>query len=412
MGGIEWTQELRFVVALGLGFLVGLERESSGADRTSGKVFAGVRTYTIISLYGFACAWLFRIDVTFGLPVGMLSLGAMALMGYIAKLRDGRIGWTSEIAAMLTFVVGALSLLTDVWVPITLGVVTTVLLSEKGGLERFVVRLDKAEFLAVLKFLVITAIILPALPDREYTKFRINPVHVWQIVIMVSTVGFVGFVLTKKFGSKVGLWLSGVLGGIASSTAVSIAAGRIARRSPELCANALRMAILAGAVMYLRVLVLIWILNPAAAAVLWWRCLLLALAGGLLSLHPGKPAVQAGPEHLATLENPFELRPALIFAAVFVMLIVVTQLARESFGSAGIVYLSIIVGVTDIDPFILSVVRESHGVMFVVLPVIIAMMSNTIAKGTYVAVMNVVGRRETIWRYGVWALLHLPLLML
>ncbi len=411
MGGIEWTQELRFVVALGLGFLVGLERESSGADRATGRVFAGVRTYTIISLYGYACAWLYSIEVVYALPVGMLSLGAMALMGYIAKLREGRVGWTSEIAAMLTFVVGALALLTDVWVPITLGVVTTVLLSEKGDLERFVDRLDKSEFLAVLKFLVITAIILPALPDREYTRFGINPVRIWQIVILVSSTGFVGYVLTKRLGNRMGLWLSGLLGGIVSSTAVSIAAGRIAQRSPELSFHALRMAMLAGAVMYIRILLLVWALNPAAASVLWWRCLVLAVIGALLALQPGRHVVQTDPKHLESLRNPFELRPALIFAGVFVLLIVVTALARDSFGAAGLMYLSVIVGLVDIDPFILSLVREGHAAAFVVLPILLAMMSNTVAKGVYVAILNAGARKQAIWRYAVWAALHLPFML-
>ncbi|MCZ7556259.1 MAG: DUF4010 domain-containing protein [Bacteroidia bacterium] len=411
MGGIEWTQELRFVVALGLGLLIGLERESSGADRATGKVFAGVRTYTIISLYGFACAWLYSIGAVYALPVGMLSVGAIALMGYIAKVREGRVGWTSEIAAMLTFVTGTLALLTDVWVPITLGVVSTMLLSEKGELEHFVDRLDKAEFLAVLKFLLITAIILPALPDRGYTRFGINPVRVWQIVILVSSLGFVGYVLTKRLGDRMGLWLSGLLGGIVSSTAVSIAAGRIAQRAPELSFQALRMAMLAGAVMYVRILVIVWAINPVVGVSLWWRCALLAVAGALLAMQPGKSRVQTDPAHLATLRNPFELRPALIFAAVFVLLIIGTSLARESFGAAGLLFLAVIVGLVDIDPFIVSLVQEQTHVATMVLPILLAMMSNTAAKGIYVAVLNRDARRQTLLRYALWAMLHVPLLL-
>lgn len=412
MGGIEWTQELRFLVALGLGLLVGLERESSGADRKSGKVFAGVRTYTIVSLYGFACAWMYREGLELALPVGMLSLAAVAITGYLAKLREGRVGWTSEIAALLTFVVGALSLLTDVWVPITLAVVCTVLLSEKGELERFVERLDKAEFLAVLKFLVITAIILPALPDREYTRFGLNPVRIWQVVIMVSSIGFFGYVLTKKLGGRVGLWLSGVLGGIVSSTAVSVAAGRLAQRSPEHAVPALQMAMLASAVMYVRILVLIWIVAPMWAERLWLPCLLLALAGVLLSLHRQSSPAMGDDSHVATLSNPFELRPALLFAALFALLLVLTTLAREMFGGAGLTLLALVVGVVDIDPFILSVVREQAGQYSVLVPVLLAMMSNTIAKGVYVAVLAQGVRRDAAWRYGVWAVLHVPLMLL
>ncbi len=413
MQGFEWTLELRFLLALGLGFLVGLERESSGADRKTGRVFAGVRTYTIISMYGFACAWLYRIEVTVALPVGMLSVAAIALVGYLAKLKEGRVGWTSEIAALLTFVVGVLTLLTDIWVPMTLGVVNTILLSEKGDLENFVDRLNKSEFLAVLKFLVVTAIILPALPDQSYTKFNLNPTHIWQIVILVSSIGFVGYFLTKKLGSRLGLWLSGILGGIVSSTAVAIAAGRVAQRDATRSFDALRMSLLASSVMYLRILVLVWILSPAIAALLWWKCLLLAAIGIVLTLGRSDAAERAtAEEHMASLENPFELKPAFIFAAVFILLTMATALAKQFFGSAGVLALSFVVGVVDIDPYILSLVHDSSQGALVVMAVIVAMMSNTLAKGGYFTVLARSRRRDTIVRYGVWALLHLPLLLI
>ena len=412
MQGFEWTFELRFIVALGLGFLVGLERESSGADRKTGRVFAGVRTYTIISMYGFACAWLYRSDVTLALPVGMLSVTALALVGYLAKLKEGRVGWTSEVAALLTFLVGVLSLLADIWVPMTLGIVNTILLSEKGELERFVDRLDKSEFLAVLKFLVLTAIVLPVLPDREFTQFKLNPAHIWQIVILVSSIGFVGYVLTKKFGSRLGLWLSGLLGGIVSSTAVSIAAGRIAQRDPERSAGALQMALLASAVMYLRILVLVWILDAAAAAALWWKMLPLAVAGVALTRGIASRADSARGEAETALQNPFELKPALVFAVVFVLLSVLTVLARQYFGGAGVVMLSLIVGVVDIDPFILSIARGAGTQPLLITAMLLAMMSNTLAKGGYFAMLARGRWRDAAWRYGLWALLHLPLLFL
>ena len=411
MPEFEWTFELRFIVALGLGFLVGLERESSGADRKTGRVFAGVRTYTIISMYGFACAWLFRDGVTLALPVGMLSVTALALAGYLAKLKEGRVGWTSEVAALLTFLVGVLSLLTEIWVPMTLGIVNTILLSEKGELERFVDRLDTAEFLAVLKFVVLTAIVLPVLPDREYTEFGLNPARIWQIVILVSSIGFVGYVLTKKFGARLGLWLSGLLGGIVSSTAVSIAAGRIAQRDPARSSGALQMALLASAVMYLRILVPVWIVDTGAAMALWWKMLLLASVGFALTRGIGGGEHQAGDEGAATLQNPFELKPALVFAVVFVALTVLTTLARQHFGGAGVLLLAVIVGVVDIDPFILSIARGAAAQQLLTAAMLLSMMSNTAAKGAYFAVLSGERRRDTAWRYGVWALLHLPLLL-
>src|SRR5574341_969779 len=165
MATFEWTFELRFVVALALGFLVGLERETAGVERKI-HVLAGVRTYTLISLYGYGCGWLSRINVGLALPVGMLSIVALVLVEYLSKVKEGRTGWTSEVAALLTFVVGALTLLTDIWVPMALGIITTILLSEKAQVEKLVENLDKSEFLAVVKFLLVTVIILPRSEER------------------------------------------------------------------------------------------------------------------------------------------------------------------------------------------------------------------------------------------------------
>jgi hypothetical protein len=213
LGTIEWTIQLRFIVALSLGFLVGLERESIKVDRK--LIFGGVRTHPIISMFGFGCAWLYQIGVTFMLPAGLLAIATLTGIAYVAKIRSDRFGTTSEISALLTFIIGALAMLVDVWIAMAMGIVNTMLLSEKAMLESYVERLSKVEFLATVKFLLVTLIILPVLPNQEFTPFHINPTKVWQIVIIVSTLGFVGYMLEKKFGAKVGLWLSGILGGIA-----------------------------------------------------------------------------------------------------------------------------------------------------------------------------------------------------
>ena len=200
MEDITLPYSLRFFIALGLSLLIGLERERSGFI-SKGKVFAGVRTYSLIGVYGFGCAWLVSLDVPWALPMGMLTLGALALVGYLAKLKTGHVGWTSEVAAMLTFIMGALCLKADIWLPMALGIIGTFLLSEKAKLESYVERLDQAEFLAVIKFLLVTLIIMPVLPNQSYTEFKLNPRHIWQIVVLVSAIGFGGYLLTRAIQS-------------------------------------------------------------------------------------------------------------------------------------------------------------------------------------------------------------------
>jgi uncharacterized membrane protein (DUF4010 family) len=412
MTTIEWTPQLRFAVALALGFLVGLERESTKIEQQK-LVFGGVRTHPLISLFGFGCAWLFQIGVTFMLPAGMLAMIVLTGIAYYAKIKADRYGSTSEVSALLTFVTGALALLVDIWAAMALGVFNTILLSEKARLETYVERLNKVEFLATLKFILVTVIILPVLPDHPYTRFELNPARIWQIVILVSTIGFVGYFLATRFGERVGLWLSGMLGGIVSSTAVTIAMGRLAHQMPQAGARALQAAVLAGSVMYLRLLVLIAIVSPSFVPVLWWRCALLCAAGFALSVRK-RSAIHAENERgVPGLQNPFEITPALMFAGLYVVLLAVTVAVKTALGDSGMIALAAIVGVTDIAPFILSAVQSgSPAAGITVTAILVAMMGNTIAKGVYFGFLVPGERRNAAWRYLTWALLHVPLLLI
>jgi uncharacterized membrane protein (DUF4010 family) len=412
MNIIEWTTELRLALALALGFLVGLERESTKSVRDS-VIFGGVRTYPIISLLGFGCAWLQRYGVALMLPVGLAVMGVLAAIAYITKTKAGHHGFTSEASALLTFVVGAVALLADVWIAMALAVVNTVLLSEKAQLETYVDSFDKVEFLAVVKFILVTVIVLPVLPNQEYTEFLLNPTRIWKIVILVSSIGFVGYFLSKRFGSKVGLWLSGILGGIVSSTATTVAVGRIAQKHPEHTSMALQASVLASSIMYLRILVLILIINPVFLPSMWWRLVLLFFVGIVLSfrVRPGDETEET--TTFPNLHNPFEIRPAVVFGVMFVLLMVVTKLIEQRMGNTGLLALSAVVGVTDIDPYILSLLHPSESMMHsVVLAIVVAMMSNTIAKGIYFSSLAPGARKETFLRYGVWATLHIPLLLI
>jgi uncharacterized membrane protein (DUF4010 family) len=410
LGTIEWTIQLRFLVALALGFLVGLERESIKVDKK--LVFGGVRTHPIISMFGFGCAWLFQIGATFMLPSGLLAIATLTGIAYVAKIRSDRFGSTSEISALLTFIIGALAMLVDVWIAMAMGIVNTMLLSEKAMLESYVERLSKVEFLATVKFLLVTLIILPVLPNQEFTQFHINPAKVWQIVIIVSTLGFVGYLLEKKFGPKVGLWLSGILGGIVSSTAVTLSIGRIARSNPERGSSALQAVLLASGMMYLRVMMLIWFINGAFLPNLWYRLVILAGIGVILSLRMFQKDSSGGKLETPELQNPFEIRPAIGFALLFVILSVVTGLIKSTLGNSGLLGLSAIVGVSDIDPFILSIIQSSDGTMHIFTSaIVLAMMSNTIAKAIYFGSLSPATRKETVLKFSIFALAHVPLII-
>ena len=410
MGAITWTNELRFLVALALGFLIGLERE--GIKTEHGRLYlGGVRTFPIVSMLGFGCGTLTALNFPALLPLGLAAISALTVVAYVSKTREGRVGATSEISLILTFVVGALSLLADIWIAMALGIVTTVLLSEKAELETQVEKLDRVGFLATIRFLLVTVIILPVIPDKDYTRFRLNPTHIWQIVIMVSSIGYVGYLLSLRFGKRAGLWISGLVGGVVSSTAATFSIGRVARRTPARSLEALQAVLLASSMLYLRLIVLIAILNPPLLTPLWWRLLLLALIGFAFARSVRTEHSVGNMEAEETQpQNPFEIRPSLLFGFLFVALSIITALSAEFFGNAGMLVLAAIVGVSDVDPFILSLVQGTgFSTAVIVGAVLLATMSNTIAKGAYFGFLAPSTKRATALRFGVWALLHLPL---
>ena len=412
METIEWTVQLRLVVALALGFLVGLERESSQSKHKK-VLFGGIRTYPIISMFGFGCAWLFTIGEKSLLPIGLIALAALTAISYLSKFQYDQPGVTTELSALLTFIVGALAMLVDVWASMALGIINTMLLSEKARLEEFVEKLDRVEFLAVLKFLLVTLIILPVLPNKEYTQFKVNPSKVWQIVILVSTIGFVGYILSKRLGEKVGFWLSGLVSGIVSSTAVSVAYGRMTQQNSQISKNALQGVLVASSVMYLRLLVLIYIISPAIIYSLWWQMILLSGIGFAISLinFPTKKYKVSKLDESEKLQNPFEIRPAFVFALLFVALSFITGLVKESFGQSGILSLSILVGITDVSPFVLSLINSTGFTTgMITSAILIAIMSNTIMKGVYFGYFASDVRKETLIRFGTYALLHIPVI--
>jgi len=294
-----------------------------------------------------------------------------------------------------------------------IGIVTTLLLSEKAKIENFVEHLDKSEFHAVVRFLIVTVIILPVLPNQGYTEFNLNPRDIWQIVVLVSAIGFGGYFLAKRLGDRVGLWISGLLGGIVSSTAVSIAAGRIAQRVPQQSIPALQASLLASSVMYLRILVLIWIIQPDVAAPFIPRLVILAAVGVVLCCATRSGSASAAGETVEPARNPFEIRPALLFASLFVLASVITVLVMKLYGDVGLIVLAGIVGVTDIDPFILSLVSRTVDLQaMLVTAVLVAMMSNTLVKGLYFGFLAKQARHAALWRYGLWAALHIPVILI
>jgi uncharacterized membrane protein (DUF4010 family) len=357
----EWLppQAQDIFLVLFLSFLIGLEREEKKAAAEK-FMFGGVRTFPLIGLVGYAMASLSGSQIV-PLALGFFAVAGFLLLSYWHKLVTGGLaGLTSEFAGLITYLIGALVFQQHLWLATTLGVVSMLLLELKGGLEGLARRIAPEDVVTFTKFLMLTAVILPILPNEAFSQFQINPFKSWLVVVAVSAVSYGSYVIQKLSKGQGGVILAAILGGAYSSTLTSVVlAKRSATESlPHLFSGAILMA---SGVMYLRLAVLLALFN--------WE-LMRALSPSFLVLGVFAMGVgwvwsrrrDAGSHEVAAPaepRNPLELRAALAFALLFLVMLVATQLATVYLGHAGVYTLSAMMGVADVDPFIMGMTQAS-----------------------------------------------------
>lgn len=376
----------KIVLVLFLSFLIGLEREEHKiADRQ--YEFGGVRTYPLIGLIGYAMAMVSGSNIA-PLAIGFAVVGGFLLMSYWHKLQGSEVaGVTSEISALATYLIGALVFYQHFWVATTLCVASLILLELKTALEDLAKRVEQTDILTFAKFLVLTAVILPVLPNTDYTQFHINPYKTWLVVAAVSAVSYGSYVLQRLAKGQGGTILAALLGGAYSSTVTTVALARRAavENHPHLYSGAM---LIASGMMYLRLAVLLSLFNrdlmlalgPAFAAL----AALAVAAGWAWSRRDGGDAQKTSAA--SALKNPLELGPAFAFALLFLAMLVVTQLAVTYLGDAGVYTLAGVMGVSDVDPFIMGMTQAAgKGTPLAVAAtaIVVAAASNNVLKGIY-----------------------------
>jgi uncharacterized membrane protein (DUF4010 family) len=391
--------------AIGIGILVGLERsvfdvpepktppaegaaEIKAEEAREGFEPSGVRTFTTFSLVGFIAA-LANETIPFAAPV--LLAGAIALI--VVLYRHTMIkspGMTTEAAAIATLGLGALCR-TNPHLAAMLGVVLTGVLSSKHFTQSLIRQMRRVEVTDTLKFLVIILIVVPLLPNRTLDPYEaVNPFKIGWLVVLISGISFVGYFLTRILGAQKGLGLTGLLGGLTSSTAVTAAMAEESARSPHLKAICACSTVVANATSFLRVLIMVIILDAALARLLVYSlggmALVAILASGLLWVAASRESLAGTTERegQVKLKNPFALAPALKFAAFFVLIIFVSKLARASLGDAGMYLAAAFSGLADVDAITLSVAEQTGKGMLPssvgVLAITIAVVANAVVK--------------------------------
>ena len=376
----------KILLVLFLSFLMGLEREERQTT-SEHYSFGGVRTYPLIGLIGYATSLLSGGQI---LPVmvGFAVVGGFLMLAYQHKVATSALsGVTSEMSALTMYLVGALVYREQFWIATTVSVASMLLLELKAALEGLTKRIAPEEILTFTKFLLLSAVILPVLPNQEFGPFQINPFKAWLVVVAVSSVSYGSYVIQKLTKGQGGVILAALLGGAYSSTVTTVVmAKRAARESrPHLFAGGILMA---SGVMYLRLAGLVTMFNRNLLTTLGVPFAILAGVGvGAGWLWTRIPDAKAGEvKREFEPKNPLELHAAFLFAAVFLAILVVTHLAITYLGKAGVYTLAALMGFTDVDPFITSMTQSAGGVTSLHVAsaaILIAAASNNLVKGIY-----------------------------
>lgn len=375
---------LRFGVAIALGILLGLERE-----RTKGEEGGvGVRTFALIALGGAVAGYL---DKDLALPLLALALfvafAVLIIALYVITASRGDTGITTESSALLCFMLGVLCAQGQIQLAAWLAVALALLLALRDWLHRLARRIEPADVEATLQFFIVTLIVLPLVPDHNYGPAPldvVNPYKIWLMVVLISGINFASYVLVKVVGTEHGTGLSGLLGGLVSSTAVTLGFSQRSRQ-PGADAPALALGILlAWTVMFFRVVIMAWLIDSRLgmrlAVAMGLLCAVsLGASGWLWHRHRSRERgeIQAG-------HNPFELGEAIKFGLLFGVVVVVAKAAQVYLGEAGLYIAAAVAGLTDVDAITLAMADLSKGdagqTGLAARAIVIAAMANTLVK--------------------------------
>jgi len=389
-------------LAAGLGLLVGLQRQWSGSR------IAGVRTFPLVTVAGALAALL---GAQFGDPgvwiiaAGVMAMGALAIAANLILARAGgnpHPGMTTEVAIVAMYLLGAYATVGRPAIVTAIGVGIAILLQAKASLHGLAGRIGERDMRAIMLFAAITFIILPLLPDRVILQQEMgalavwNPRNIWLMVVLVAGVSLAGYIVYKMVGERAGTIVNGLLGGVISSTATTVAFTRRAaaaqRQGDSMTGEPLLVIVIAGSVVYARLLLSIAIVAPvflpqAAPPLLTMLTVSGACALATWMLSKGAMTARAH-EH----DNPTELKSALVFAGLYALVLLGVAAARVYLGDRGLFVVSAFSGLTDMDAITLSTSRlVADGSLAATLAwraIIIASMSNIIFKACVVTTLG------------------------
>lgn len=376
-------------IALGLGLLVGLQRERYHAR------IAGIRTFTLITLLGSVSAMLSEyFNQGWIIAIGGLSIAWLFGVANYLKINEKEpdIGQTTEIAALLMYAVGACLIIENHLIGVVVGATVALLLYLKQYISAIVDRLGEKDLKAIMLFVAISLVILPILPNDAFGPYQVLKLReIWLMVVLIVGISIAGYFTYKWLGKNIGNGLNGILGGLISSTATTVTYSRQAKESPATTQQASFVIMAASTVSLLRVTLLAAIVAPRQFNVLAPPLLLVSSCMILIAIvlfYFSKNDNSIMPEP----ENPAQFKTAVIFAILYAVILLAIAFVKDKFSAVGLYIVAIISGLTDMDAITLSLsnmmndgkIEATSGWSLILL----AALSNLVFKGGIVAFLG------------------------
>lgn len=399
---LELDYMIRFGAALTIGFSIGLQREVSHGGEGN-IIQAGERTFALLALCGALAA---MASDHFGQPLvffGLsISIGLLVVAGYVYKARNNHFGMTTEAAILVTVILGGLCYWNYIGLAGALAIATTLILSVKLETDRLVESLTRSDIFAALQFAIISAIVLPILPNESPLPVPfdvLNPFRLWLMVVFISGISFLGYLLIKILGSERGIGLTGLLGGVVSSTAVTLALAPRSSKKGKVVRPLALAIMMAWAVMYARVAFQIAIVNWDLLQAAWIPLGVSCSTGIFYVIYLWQAQGGLGRENIK-FDNPFNIMTALVFGLMFAIVLLISRVAQLYFGNQGVLISSFISGFSGVNAITLTLAELSSkgglSLRVATQGIILATATNMLFQGLLVARMGSVKLRKAL----------------
>jgi len=388
------------LITLGIGLLLGLEREFSKGGEDEPFSFAGVRTFPIVALIGFLAAKYALLYSPWVYVAAILGTFGFVIYSYQQAANRGSYGGTSEFSLIVAFLLGGLVVKENYHGAVSIAVIVTALMALKVRMHSLIEKLDKGEVFSILIMVVITALVMPLLPNQNVGPFNtLNPYKAWLIVVIFISLNFLAYFIEKFIGSRRSVLITGIIGGFASSTATAWYFARKTSGSEKGGIVEVSAIILASSIMFPRVLIWLFILDRSLLQQLWIPLTIFGVMGivigYLISRRSKAESVDPSPRQSS---NPINFREAFVFGGIYLVIQLLVGYANEYFGDRGVYLASVVAGLTNIDAITISMAdyqEKSITISVAGAAIILAAFSNTLIKYAFCLIFG----NQTLRKY-------------